>query len=312
MASPQRKFLSIGECMLEFTETGEGNWQLGFAGDTLNTAWYFRALSGHGQWETAYFTRLGEDRFSDRMLAYLEGNGISTRYVFRDPQRQPGLYLIATEKGERSFTYWRSQSAARQLADDGGALARAMAEAEVIYLSGITLAILEPEKRILLIEMAGREREKGKLIAFDPNLRPRLWESGEAMRAAVIAAASVASLVLPGFDDEVSAFSDDTLEVCARRYLEAGAQEVAVKNGGKEMLIAAGGSFSRLAGLGQVSPVDTTGAGDSFNGAYLAARLSGATPEQAARAGHALASQVVQWRGALMPMDRIAPKTGAY
>ncbi|MBW8285647.1 MAG: sugar kinase, partial [Rhizobium sp.] len=109
-------FLSIGEAMVELSQAEGGLWRMGFAGDTLNTAWYARACLS-ADWEVAYFTRLGHDPFSERMQEFLQDSAISTRFIERDPERTVGLYAIELHDGERSFSYWRGQSAARRLAD---------------------------------------------------------------------------------------------------------------------------------------------------------------------------------------------------
>lgn len=294
-------FVSIGECMLEFSHRVENDWSLGFAGDTLNTAWYFR-MHARAPWEAAYFTRLGQDAFSDRIAGFLEENRISTRWIARDCARQPGLYLIDTPKGERSFTYWRSQSAARLLADDEALVREALAGAQAIYFSGITLAILAPDRRRFLLGEIAAQKKAGKPVAFDPNIRPRLWESADAMRAAIKDAAAVSTILLPSFDDERMHFGDVSLAACARRYSGVGVAEIMVKNGGGPMLYADGGGMIEIVGLPIVEPVDTTGAGDAFNGAFLAARFAGAVAEAAVRRAHECASAVVRHRGALIPM----------
>lgn len=294
-------FLSIGECMLEFSRRADGAWALGYAGDTLNTAWYFRALAPGAEWQTRYFTRLGTDAHSEGILSFLEENGIGTRHIARDPERQPGLYLIDTKDGERSFTYWRSQSAARLLADDETALETAITDAAIIYFSGITLAILAPDRRAALIAMAAKARDAGKQVVFDSNIRPRLWETPAAMRETIMAAAEASAIVLPSFDDEKTVFGDASLAACAARYRDAGAETVVVKNGGGDMLVAGPEGTHGIDGLERVVPVDTTGAGDSFNGAWLAARAAGRSPVEAARFAHSVSARVIRQPGALMP-----------
>jgi 2-dehydro-3-deoxygluconokinase len=296
-------FLSVGECMLELSGAGSPDlWRMGIAGDTLNTAWYARARLG-ADWQVDYLTRLGRDRFSDRILRFLDAGGIGTAWITRDPARMPGLYAIDLQDGERSFTYWRGQSAARLLADDAAHLTHAFGGAAAIYLSGITLAILAPDRRTAVIEALAAARARGVLTAFDPNMRPRLWEDAATMCACVTQAAGAAALCLPSLDDEVAAFGDSGPEATAQRYLRAGAGGVVVKTGGGPVVLADASGVQVIDGLPRVTPVDTTGAGDSFNGGYLAARLSGQDAAQAVRAAHALASRVVLHPGALIPME---------
>jgi len=296
-------FLSIGEPMVELSQAGDELWRLGFAGDVLNTAWYARARLPQ-DWEVACFTRLGQDPFSPRMIAFMAGNGLSTRFVSRDPQRSIGLYSIELHEGERSFAYWRGQSAARALADDAQALEKAIGAADVVYFSGITLAILPPEGRARLIAAAASARARGALTAFDPNIRPRLWQDAAVMRRALMDAAGAAAIALPSFDDEAEWFGDADLAACAARWRAAGAGEVALKNGGGPMLVAGAGESESLE-VTRAAPVDSTGAGDAFNGGYLAARIAGRGPAAAARAGHALSVQVIGHHGALVAMDRL-------
>lgn len=293
-----KQFLSIGECMLELSGAGDDLWRMGVAGDTLNTAWYARRALGP-DWQVEYLTRLGTDRFSDRIAGFLTAEGIGSTHLQRDPARGPGLYAISLADGERSFTYWRGQSAARHLADDEQALRAAIGDASVVYFTGITLAILAPAARAALLREAQAARVAGATVAFDPNIRPKLWESPQAACDWIMRAAAVSTIALPSFEDEAGAFGDAAPEATAARYREAGAGEVVVKNGGAEMLIEAGGRL-RIGDLPKVRPVDSTGAGDSFNAAYLAARLTGNDPAAAARAGHALAARVVQAHGALV------------
>lgn len=297
-------FVAIGEAMVELSQAEGGLWRMGFAGDTLNTAWYVRACLPPA-WQVAFFTRLGTDPFSERMLEFLGANDIATHFIARDPERTVGLYSIELHDGERSFSYWRGQSAARRLADDEAALEAAIGAADVVYFSGITLAILEPDRRAALLRLVTKARAAGKLTVFDPNIRPRLWENAETMRMCLSSAAATAAIALPSFDDEASVFGDADIEACAARWLRLGAGEVVVKNGGGPIAVSLPGGSIAILSFDSVKPVDSTGAGDSFNGGYLAARLGGASPEEAARQGHAVAARVVRHPGALVPRDQI-------
>jgi 2-dehydro-3-deoxygluconokinase len=301
----RKTLLSIGECMIEMALLQSGDYRLGYAGDTLNTAWYARALMPAKDWNVAYFTRLGRDVYSAKMRGFLDSNGIDTTHITMDPSRQPGLYVIEIENGERSFTYWRDGSAAKLLADDEPALRRALAAADIIYFSGITLAILAPEQRNTFIEAVADARKAGKTTVFDPNARPRLWESLDVLRQKTMRAAAAAEIVLPSFDDEKTIFGDADIEATAARYLGAGAGRAVVKNGGGPMLLADAAGETRFDSHAKVEPVDTTGAGDSFNGAFLAEIAAGTGAAEAIARAHQIAAKVVMHRGALMPMAAV-------
>lgn len=302
----RKTFLSVGECMIEMASLGGADFRLGFAGDTMNTAWYARTCLPKEAWNVSYFTRLGEDPYSKKMLAFFEQNGIDTSLIGQDPTRRPGLYMIEITDGERSFTYWRDQSAAKTLADDRVALSKAFAAADTIYFSGITMAILPETGRVHLLEELRAARATGKTIVFDPNLRPRLWSSAEEMRDVTTQAAGVSDILLPSFDDEATTFGDADLDACADRYLAAGAKTVLVKNGGGPILFAELHDRHHTSDIERVQPVDTTGAGDSFNGGFLSALLNGASPDEAIARGHAVSLQVIMHRGALIPMADLA------
>jgi 2-dehydro-3-deoxygluconokinase len=292
-------FLSIGECMIELASLGGDRMRKGFAGDTFNTAWYAQAFLPQ-TWKTAYFTALGDDRASGEMAEFIAGVEIDTSYIRRIPGKSPGLYMIHLDNGERSFSYWRSVSAARNLADDREALARAMDDAAMIYFSGITLAILSPEARNTLLELAGKQKLRGKTVAFDPNLRPRLWASKEEMLETITAGAGAASLVMPGFDDEAAHFGDASVDETIVRYRALGVGMVVVKDGANGATIADAHGQIHIPAFPPAAVVDTTAAGDSFNGGYLACLAAGDGPVEAAAFAARLASAVIGHPGALI------------
>jgi len=292
--------LSIGEAMVELSHGGQPDlWRLGIAGDTLNTAWYLRRLLAPN-WRLAYFTRVGTGEFSNRMVDFLAAEGIETAHVGRDAEREIGLYAISLRRGERSFSYWRDNSAARRLADDPAALAAALRGAHTAYLSGITLAILSPAARKALLDALAHARAAGTRMVFDPNLRPRLWSDAQTMRNQTEAAAALADLVLPSFDDEHAFFGDADGKATVARYLAAGAGQVIVKAGGDPIRYGGQEGEGLVRDLPREEPVDTTSAGDSFNAGYLAARLNGAGIEDAIRRAHDLSRVVIRHPGALV------------
>jgi 2-dehydro-3-deoxygluconokinase len=299
-----KRFVSVGECMVEMSGGEDGQYRLGFAGDTLNTAWYARARLGE-EWEVDYVTALGDDIYSQQMVDFFDANGIGIGKIQKIMGRRPGLYLIHQADGDRHFTYWRGQSAARLMAERPGMLNAALEGADTVYFSGISLAILPPRGRGALMQAIHRARQAGARVAFDPNERPALWTSPPIMGSTITAASILADVVLPTFPDERALFGDATPEAVAERYMSWGAEEVVVKNGADRAYVASRESSGYVAPLADVVSVDPTGAGDSFNGAYLAARAAGATPLEAAVAGHALAAVVIGQRGALVPHDQL-------
>jgi 2-dehydro-3-deoxygluconokinase len=295
---------AIGECMLELTHRDERAHALGFGGDTLNTALYLaRTAAGRGI-TVDYMTALGDDPMSEDMLRAWQAEGIGTSRVARLPRRLPGLYLIRTDDfGERRFFYWRGEAAVRSLfqVPETEPLLAALADYDALYFSGITLAVLAPEARERFRSALAVARSRGRQVVFDINFRAALWPDLAAARAVFTSFLPLISLALPTFEDEQTVFGDPDPEATARRYVAAGVPEAAVKRGARGCVILAGGKLTDVPVPKPVKAVDTTAAGDGFNAGYLAARLTGASPEQAARAGHGLAGAVVQYPGAIIP-----------
>ncbi len=292
---------SIGECMLELSGKG-AEWRMGHAGDTFNTLWALRALLPRDR-PADYVSAFGDDPFSAQQLGFFAEHGIGTAASPRIAGARPGLYAITLDGHERSFTYWRADAAARRLADDPAALAKSLQDRALVYFSGITLAILEPQARQTLLSAIGNARKAGSRIAFDPNYRPRLWPDAAAAREAIGEALKVADIALPTFPDEQMLFGDADQAATASRLAAAGVREIVVKDGTEPALVAAGGGRDAIPAVMVERPVDTTGAGDSFNGGYLAARLLGHEPAEAARRAHRVAAATVQVHGALAPAD---------
>lgn len=297
-AAGKRRLLAIGEAMVEMAPDGAGHYAMGFAGDTLNTAWYVRRALPPSH-EVGYLSAVGTDAISDRMVGFMEGAGIETAPIARIPERTVGLYMIELEGGERSFAYWRSASAAKLLARDPARLAEAMAGWDVLLFSGITLAILAPEDRGQLLAALARARAAGATVVFDTNQRPKLWSGPEEMRDWLTRAAGASDIVLPSFDEEAALFGDASPGATATRYRAAGAGLVIVKNGDGPLVAMEAGRDIVLEPI-RVRPVDSTAAGDSFNAGFLASWMLGAPLEEALREGMDLAARVVQRRGALV------------
>lgn len=293
-----QKALFIGEAMIEIS--GEaGALKLGFAGDVLNTAWYMRRLLSAADWEVAFFTATGRDIHSQAMRSFIRQSGIELAGSPELEAYLPGLYIIHQENGDRRFTYWRKNSAARHLADDGDVLWQAMVDANVIYFSGITLAILPLARRLSFLRSVKRARLRGARVVFDPNIRRELWSSQSQLRAVLSNAARLADIVLPSFGDEREQFRDASPIACAERYSRWGVPEVIVKNGGGLMAVISEGRTEEIELEQAIQVVDPTGAGDAFNAGYLAARTLGDTIVGSVYAGHRLALDAISRHGAI-------------
>ena len=300
------RIVAIGEAMVELAPAGADDlYRAGFAGDTLNTAWYLRKLLPASD-QIAYFTALGQDALSDKLLAFIAAAGLDTAHIAQRDDSSVGLYMISLSNGERSFSYWRGQSAARRMLADDRALRAALQGADLAYLSGITLAILPPEARARLFDLLRDFRQAGGKVAFDPNLRPRLWPDPKTMTETVMQAAALSDIALPSFEDEAGWFNDPTPAATARRYRDAGVALVVVKNGADPMILATADQSLTLTPPRVTDVVDTTAAGDSFNAGFLASYLQQGDLEQAGHAGASLAAAVIGQIGALVALDHDA------
>ncbi len=299
-----RRLASLGECMIELRHSDDRTLTLGFGGDTLNTAVYAARVGAPAGLEVSYITALGDDSYSDRMIAAWREEGVGTELVARLPGRLPGLYIIRTDaRGERFFTYFRSAAAARDMLrpERVAAIEPALAGFDMIYLSGVTLSILDRPQRETLLRLLAGARRNGARVAFDGNYRPAGWPEGDEARAAMSAVLRIADIALPTLDDEIRLFGDDSAESCAQRLQGWGVREVAVKLGAEGCFLSVDGSGERVAADAVAHIVDTTAAGDAFNAGYLAARLLGREPAAAARLGNRLAAAVIQHPGAIVP-----------
>ena len=307
--SANKRVLAIGEAMVELAPVGDGLFKRGFAGDTFNTAWHMVQILGQGA-SVGYVTKVGQDAVSDAFCAELEADGLDTTGIARDPDRTMGLYLIELDGAERSFQYWRAQSAARMLAEDVDTLTRQITDAGLVHLSGITVAILSADARKKLLAALKAARAKGALVSFDPNVRPKLWGSLDEVRATLPGFISEADIALPSFDDETLCWGDATPADTLARYEGLGVSEVVVKNGESDVHVLS--AKKRLTfDTGAVATVkDTSGAGDAFNAGYLAGRLKGLSVDASVRKGQALAGDVIGHFGARLPKE--ATKAYAY
>ncbi|MDC0738843.1 sugar kinase [Cognatishimia sp. SS12] len=299
---PIKRIGCFGEVMIELAHSPSGQIKLGVAGDTYNSAVYLHRLLKHTQTTVSYVTALGTDPYSARIKEAMRQHGLSTDYVERRTDKFPGLYAIDTDAdGERSFTYWRSDAAARTLFSPPCTVPlSALAAFDLIYLSGITMAILPPTIRAAVIAFLKGFRADGGVIAYDSNYRPRLWESQKVAQEVNTRMWHLADVALPSLDDEMALFGDSDEAAVLKRMKDFGVSAGALKRGADGPLDLSG--RVACAPLPQVTNVvDSTAAGDSFNAGYLAAIVRGEETHSAMAAGHTLAAQVIAHQGAILP-----------
>ena len=294
------KVACIGEAMVELSLDPSGSTaKVGFAGDTLNTAIYLKRAAP--ALDVAYVTRLGRDAFSTRLQSFVAAENLGTADIEISATRSVGLYAITTDAaGERSFTYWRETSAAREMFQNGNATSfEALKKFDLLYLSAITLAILPDPVRLDLFKFLGVYRGQGGRVAFDSNYRPALWTDPATAQRNISRMWELCDIALPSVDDEMAAFGDATDADVVFRLKARGVTSGAMKRGPAGPVSLGAPVAATYAPASRV--IDTTAAGDSFNGGYLGALLTGATQAQALQAGHTLAAQVVGHKGAIVP-----------
>ncbi len=292
--------------MIELNQRDRETLALAFGGDTLNTAVYLARLNPRERLAVDYVTALGDDPYSDAMIAMWRDEGIGTGSVARLPGKLPGLYLIRIDdKGERRFFYYRSAAAARELFADARTmpLLATLMKYDLVYFSAITLSILGEGGRERFFAALAAARAKGCRIAFDSNYRPAGWPDPATARAVIGRFLACVDIALPTFDDEAALFEDADADATATRYADAGVSEITVKLGAEGCLLDTAGERQRVAVSRQIKPIDTTAAGDSFNAGYLSGRLAGRSARDAALAGHHLAAAKIAHRGAIIPRE---------
>ncbi len=301
MSDQRTRIVCVGEVLVELARGADGRYGIACSGDTFNTAVY---LAREGI-DVGYASALGEDPYSEGVIALAMAENINCDLILRAPGRMPGLYLIDTDPGgERRYYYWRENSPARDLFElpDWSRVAEALLNARLVYFSGVTLSLYSNVglgRFLAVLELA---RQNGVKVAFDGNFRPRAWKGDMARtRTVFMEALKRTDIALPTFDDEAVLWGDPSPTATVERIQAFGVTEIVVKNGASAALVAAEGQLEHVPVPEVVIPIDTMAAGDAFNAGYLAARLSGEAPAVATFAGHRLAAAVIRHRGAILP-----------
>jgi len=301
MSEQTGRAICVGELLIELARGADGRFALSCGGDVFNTAIYL-ARAGV---DVAFASAIGDDPYSDSAIALAAAEGVASNLMLRIPGRLPAICLIESgSAGERRVHSWRAGAPAGELFElpDWMRIAESLTTARLVYFTGITLSLYTNNGLGRLFAVLEVARRQGAKVAFDGNFRPRGWMGDLARtRTVFIEALKRVDIALPTFDDEAVLWGDPSPESTVTRLQAFGIGEIVVKNGPNSALVAAGGTSEFVPVPEVLVPVDVTAAGDGFNAGYLASRLSGSDPVQAAGAAHRLAGNVIRHPGALLP-----------
>lgn len=287
--------------MFELSSVKDGLLKQSIGGDVYNTAVYLKRV--FPSVDAGLFTCVGHDSISDSMLAQFNAEGLNNSLINQSDNLIPGAYLINTDdEGERTFVYWRDNSAARQVMKNmTHAQAKNLEDVDMFFFSGISLAILPEEDLSAFFELVTKLKSAGCKIVFDPNYRARLWQTPAKAKQAFEQSFELSDLLLPGVDDFKQLYQLETGQQIQAFLASYSIDEVVIKDGPQMVTCIKGSQTYNI----EITPVnhvvDTTSAGDSFNGVYLGARLSGMTIEESVKLAAQAAAIVIQYSGAIVP-----------
>ncbi|CAI3798541.1 sugar kinase [Rheinheimera sp. MM224] len=301
----------LGEVMIELAPAGAGLFRSGVAGDTYNTAVMLSQLGA----DVCYATALGDDNFSTEIRQAMQQHGLTTNAVLTLKAQQPGLYCISNSaNGERSFSYWRQQSAARQAFQSEvlfEQLLQAISHCRDIYWSGITLSLMSDGVLSRWLTFLQRLQSRGGRVYFDTNFRATLWQGRDDKLLCYQAALLHCDYFLPSLDDSLAIWGCDsltqTLDQLQSVLPVSGPVPVICLTADQLVLWLEAGTVHQFSLKFSDQMLDATGAGDAFSGALIAALQQGLIAESAVQIAHAAASLVVQHQGAILP-DSVWPQ----
>jgi 2-dehydro-3-deoxygluconokinase len=300
----QPDIISLGEPMLEFNAPEGGalsevpGFLVGWGGDTSN----FAVAACRAGGTVGYLTRLGADEFGDSFMALWQREGIDTAHIARDPQAATAIYFISRKGRQHHFTYYRRDSAASRMTPDF-LPSDYIAAAKLLHVSGISQAISVSacDTVFAAIEIA---RRAGRVVSYDPNYRPKLWPL-ERARAVVHETCRLADLVFPSLEDARALSGQQSAEEISRFYLALGPKVVVLKLGADGAMLATADGVKAFPSA-RVESVDMSGAGDTFDGAFVVRYLAGRPLDECMRFANAAAALTTTGLGCVAPVPHAA------
>jgi len=297
MSSPEIVF--VGEPLFELNQPrGENVFRPGFGGDTSNAA---IAAARQGT-KVGYLTAIGADPFGESFMELWQDEGVDTSAVVRSQTAHTGLYFVRHGPDGHMFSYLRAGSAASRLTPQD-IPAGLIEGARIVHASGISQAISSSAADTVFAAMRSA-RAAGVSVSYDTNLRLRLWPLDRA-RAVIHAAVALADIVLPSLDDAMHLTGLADPDRIVDTYLGLGPKVVALTLGGRGALVATADRRETIPPR-PVKLVDATGAGDAFDGTFLAEYLRVGDPFAAARYANVAAAMATEGYGAVAPIPRRA------
>jgi len=295
--------ISLGEPMVEFCATSTGSlkdidfFERGWGGDTSNMIVAAARLNK----TCGYVCRIGDDEFGRSFLEMWRREKVDTSHVIVEKGSFTGVYFISiVDGGEHDFTYYRKDSAASHLSPED-INPEYIKQTKVFHSSGISQAI-STSCREAVFKAAEIAKNANAMFSYDPNIRLKLWSLNTA-RAIVSYTIEIADIVMPSMEDAKLITNQPSCEDAAKEILKMGPKIVAIKLGAEGCLVMTEDETIKVPGF-SVPVVDTTGAGDAFDGAFLTGILEGFSLEKAAEFANATAALKTRGRGAVAPLPK--------
>ena len=284
-------------------ENNSSNIKINFGGDTYNSAVYFSRLTNN-KTNTFYSTALGKDNFSKKMISRFKNENIKCDYIRTDGENPPGLYSIEiNEKGERSFSYWRDQSPSKYifLGSKGKKLIKDINNADIFYYTGISAGILDEKQRKDLINIGS----SAIICGFDFNYRSQLHYNNKVSQLLFNEINNRVDIHFVSFDDarelfniksplEIFEIINEKKNLILIRYKNS----IIFKNKQQEI---------KTVTVPHGEVVDTTAAGDAFNGSFLAIMNNNKNVpvEENILISHSVTREVIKHRGAIISKNKM-------